>query len=365
MNSKKFALILSIILVVSLIGFFISINVNGDITNFRKYHEDIFSYDGYTFSLDSGLSYDTLDKLYADGINRNNEALISLIFNEDYNEKIDYESLNITSISSNVIIKNSNDDTTRIKYIPKQIGSRIKPYLDIYADNGSLRLFERHEEKSSIFFSSSGYGEIILEIPKGKLESANINTSSGDIKIEELESDNIWIDATSGYINANLVAVSANISSSSGDIIIPNVQSDSLILSTTSGYIKGSANVSAGLSIETSSGDVELLNSKATAVNAKSTSGYIKLDVDCDMIKIGSSSGDVKLKGNYNVVDIDTTSGYVEVKSIPSARIEVDTSSGDIRTDHTTSEKHLYTGDDASEQRIRINTSSGDVKIYE
>ena len=365
MNSKKLALILSIVLIVSLIGFFISININDDISNFREYNEAIFS-NGTKF-LDSNFILNTFveGNLYPDGPNRNEDALASLLLDENYIEELDYKSIHIGSNASNIVLRYSLDDSTKIFYNTKQIGRDEDLYLDIFNDDGYLRISERSNRRRTSFFSNGSYGEIVLEIPKDKLESANINTSSGDIKIEELESDDIWIDATSGYINAKLVAKSANISSSSGDIEIPSVQSDSLVLSTTSGYISGSANVSAGLSIETSSGDVKLLNSKATAVSAKSTSGYIQLDVNCEMIKIGTSSGDVKLKGNYNKVDIETSSGDVDVQSIPSARIEVDTSSGYIRTDHTTSEKHLYTGDDASEQRIIINTSSGDVNIYE
>lgn len=197
-----------------------------------------------------------------------------------------------------------------------------------------------------------------------------IETSSGDVRIKTL-TGNTTIETTSGYINADTVSGAFEGSSSSGDITVETVDGNAKA-SATSGYIKIKGG-SGTRNISTSSGDV-LLEETQEVFEVRTTSGEVTIKADKGSGSISTSSGDVRLTlpaltGN---LEIHTTSGEVELGLAADAALdfEADTASGDIDTFFDDSLSFSKKGNSAKGtvgsaplQKVDIETSSGDVRI--
>ncbi len=166
-------------------------------------------------------------------------------------------------------------------------------------DETSITLDENNFDVSCIGFCNSRR-KVVLYIPSNYSGEYNISTKSGDIKSSiDLSNNNVNISAMSGDVRLDII---------------------------------GNANVS------TMSGDIEI-NKVNKKINLSAMSGDIKIN-DLNIIEdsdIKTSSGDVKV--NNNIANC-----YVDVK----------TSSGD---------KHINKSDRKSDVVLKINTSSGDVRV--
>ena len=141
---------------------------------------------------------------------------------------------------------------------------------------------------------------IILYLPAADIESVEITTSSGDIKV--------------GAFNAKPDLLYCE--SSSGDIDLNAVTADYCLIST-------------------SSGDISADNSDISIMHAAATSGDMDFESICISLDIfaNSSSGDIELE-NVTVerdLIVETTSGDIELENVTvNGKRNIKTSSGDV-----------------------------------
>lgn len=180
-------------------------------------------------------------------------------------------------------------------------------------------------------------------IPKEYKESLEIKNVSGDIDVEQsLKFENLTISSTSGDIKmGDVEAKNINIDSISGDIKLGRLTDDDLRLKTVSGDIrvenakgKIEAKTTSGtieikelegeVQLTSVSGDIKSDNFKVTGDSrVKTTSGnvrmYLNQESNCE-IQTKSVSGNVTLPNRRNVMGIE-----------PYAELNIDTVSGNIR----------------------------------
>lgn len=142
------------------------------------------------------------------------------------------------------------------------------------------------------------------------------------------------------------VAVEASLVS--GDVTIADVQGDATL-----NLVSGNAEIEAitgDLRVNTTSGDLNVDDIRGTVI-ATSVSGAITLSGDLREAQISTTSGDVEIEGVSGPISVTTISGSVDVADADAARLNLETTSGDVRFAGVVS-------DDG-----RISTISGDVDV--
>lgn len=202
----------------------------------------------------------------------------------------------------------------------------------VYAENSKLCL------KTTARNSSFGHAcTVTVYIPASFYsKNYNIETSSGYVLLDTLESDNFLIETSSGAIK--LLSLSTpqtiNVKASSGAIKVQNANCNYLKLKTSSGAIKSE-------------------NTKCNYFDAKASSGAIKFDV-AKQIESNSS--------------IKTSSGSVKL-SVPkdmNFQIRASTSSGrfnDKINDSSCKPKNMLTKYNNGGTEIKIETNSGSIVV--
>ncbi|MBQ0125527.1 MAG: DUF4097 family beta strand repeat protein, partial [Clostridiales bacterium] len=194
---------------------------------------------------------------------------------------------------------------------------------------------------------------LTLTLPESvKLDSIKINTSSASVFTEKLNVSKAVISTASGRVDAYVAyADEIDVDTASGDAtVVTECGCESVNIDTASGKVKLDALGYCGdVKVHSSSGNVELKLFGADKLRAESSSGkiYIKsinAPTDC---YLDTSSGDITL----------------EFDGDASLTAKIDTASGDFDCDFPVlmkNGKYIIGGGDAD---VRIDTSSGDIKI--
>ena len=188
-----------------------------------------------------------------------------------------------------------------------------------------------------------------IEIPEdASLELVNVSVSSADMVLENLETNMIKVNSSSGRVDVSAATKNAEISTSSGSISFEqHGESDMIKMSASSGSVNAIVEKAGQIKLQTSSGDIQAQTGSVTEFEASASSGACRAQFDevPQKTKIGTSSGKVSvyLPENPDLkVDVSTSSGKFYY-DIPLAKdgdkyvcgegnnyIEVSTSSGDV-----------------------------------
>jgi len=222
-------------------------------------------------------------------------------------------------------------------------------------------------EKHKIVFMNFNFGfigvlrETVITLPAGFSGSVELNTASGDVKIQGLnDASSLKVSATSGNITCDNVSVtnSLTLSSNSGDINCSNLKADSISLKATSGNIKCNTMTSAkGLTADSNSGSLTLSRVQADTIALKATSGNVKLDDVTAKRTLSANvfSGDIRGdQVQAETITFKTTSGNIRVHKIRVSNLSCNANSGDVEVD-------VYGAD--SSYRISAKSFSGDVRV--
>ena len=226
------------------------------------------------------------------------------------------------------------------------------------------------KENTKIFIFTMLYWcreEIIIQVPNNCDEEFNIQTSSGDIIVPDLEGDNIQLKTSSGKIQCGNIN-NGKIESSSGDILIGN--GNEVTLKASSGSIKaGNFNK---LSAEASSGDIEVgtISEDATI---KTASGKITLD-RANKLKAEASSGDIKINSIENHCEISSISGNIIVDTINiTENSSIKANSGNVvinnkndiyvETETNSGDEDVKNNNRMAEIVLKITTTSGSIRV--
>lgn len=191
----------------------------------------------------------------------------------------------------------------------------------------------------NISFSMNYAPRLTIYVPEDYAKDLEIDSSSGDLEIKELNLEEL------------------NMELSSGDIQIRKVT-----------FNEGS--------IESSSGDITLDDVTCDKVNVHSSSGDLKIDDFTGELEGNTSSGDVRIayKEFNNNLDYSTQSGDITVdfnNNPVDAAFDLDCSSGDVSMnfdlDETDREKENQVKGTNGEGTydVKIHASSGDITVNE
>ena len=212
---------------------------------------------------------------------------------------------------------------------------------------------------------------LTVSLPEGiVLKNVDIDTTSADISVPSMTADNIKFDTTSGDVNAVITAKKLSASSTSGDL---NIRQDSDIntasFSSTSGNTAFTVPSAKKISMESTSGDISVtVSGTVEDIYLDSTSGSIKPDLaNADKAKFSSTSGDITaILGSFTDLNIDVTSGDVTLKLPETTGFTLDLDARPGRLNSSLAmvkkddDKYVF-GDGSA--RLRIDTTTGDIRI--
>lgn len=200
-----------------------------------------------------------------------------------------------------------------------------------------------------------GEGEVTIQVPENALPSAQLTTTSGEIRMEAVTVADLSIRTTSGDVaikqREDQHMKAANIVTTSGTVDDVTLDADEVNIRTTSGDVSD-VNIHAGhVAISTTSGEVEDVNIHAREVNLGTVSGDVEADIHADNVGARTTSGDMTLNGCMQTLNASTVSGDLEVEANVES-LTFKTVSGDA--DLSCGEKI---------RSITGNTVSGDVEV--
>lgn len=162
----------------------------------------------------------------------------------------------------------------------------------------------------------------------------DIDNSSGDVRIESLQSSKSRIKASSGDIMLRDIVSNLQVETSSGDIDLQGHIGDS--------------------QIESTSGDQRLEEIKGT-IKTQASSGDIRIDTFEGEIAVKSTSGDIEIVDGVGVVNVRSTSGEIEGRNIKlTGNANFYATSGDIEIDFENELDNLS---------FDLSASSGDLEV--
>ena len=211
---------------------------------------------------------------------------------------------------------------------------------------------------------------LTVSLPEGTaLKKSNIDVTSADVNVPKLDADEIRFDTTSGNVKAEISTKKLDASSTSGDMEIRrDGDIRSAVLGSTSGNITFTAASAENVDMKSTSGGLNItLSGDVKKLHLDSTSGTILADLaSADKAEFDSTSGnmDVTLQ-SFKDLDLDATSGNITLKlpNAPGFTLDLDAKPGNFSNSlamEKSGSKYTY-GDGSA--RLRIETTSGDIRI--
>lgn len=248
-----------------------------------------------------------------------------LVLDEEYN--IDFNSITIEAEASDIYIKTSKDNTSRVILYGKEENTIVE------TDNNELKI--QSKEKGCIGFCFNfEVAKIEVYLPENYDKEISMHNKYGDIEIAEFINANLSVEEDYGDVfihGGNIV----NVSNKFGDITIN--KSNILNIDEKAGNVEiGTVNE---VKVNNSYGDIKI-NSINHSLNLQNNCGDIKIDNidlkensyikdDLGNIKIGrtneiyidvkTSLGDTEIQNNYNqssiTLKIENDCGDIEVNN--------------------------------------------------
>lgn len=165
----------------------------------------------------------------------------------------------------------------------------------------TLTIRRKNPDVFKTFFSvfTKNGGEMTVRVPHGYGADYKITTTSGDVRVSEVDVETIEVSTTSGDVrvepDAQKRAQTVKVSTVSGDLTVSAIAGD-VIVSTVSGD--------------------QFVSCDANRVDAKAVSGDVHIEGACDEWCADSVSGDVELLCTVaptKKIDLNTMSGNVRV----------------------------------------------------
>ena len=228
---------------------------------------------------------------------------------QPFDEKGEIHTIEVSVLSSDVILTSSNTD----EIVVETSGNIIQDQVD-----GVLNVREE-THVGSLFFSSS---EVKISVPH-EFKRIHVNTKSGDIDVSRIDADSIYLHSTSGDIDGALISGDVLVRSTSGDIDLRvSGNNGEVKISTTSGDVDVRAQECRTMDITTTSGDIDLcLSDRFEVCRVNSVAGDIDIDLknlDGAQVHMRSMSGDCvnhrSSVNGYNVIEARTISGDITIR---------------------------------------------------
>lgn len=180
-------------------------------------------------------------------------------------------------------------------------------------------------------YLDTGSGEIVTAATRGEL---NLDTGSGAVTVDGADGE-VSIDTGSGSVRVrNVTGPELSVDTGSGDVTVDGVEAPDISIDTGSGGVTVLGARTGNVEIDTGSGDVRIETVAGSAsIGADTGSGDVTLSVPGDYagrVSLETSSG--RMETDLPITLLRKTDDEIEgeIGSGGSARIEVETGSGDI-----------------------------------
>lgn len=267
----------------------------------------------------------------------------------------DFSNITITTKTANIKFLPSDDDKcTVVCYEEEKLTHNVKAESDTLIVN--INDTRKWYDYINIFSASSP--EITVYLPIEKLNSLNINGSTGEVDIpSDFTFENIDVTASTGNVKCYASAAGdIKIKVSTGKINIADISATNLSLSVTTGKITA-ADITCGgnVNVDVSTGKTDLKNIDCKNLSSDGDTGDIELTnvIASESFNIKRSTGDVEFeKCDANEIFVKTSTGDIDGSLLSDKIFITQTSTGDIEVPKTT------TGG-----RCELTTSTGDIEI--
>lgn len=256
--------------------------------------------------------------------------------NIDEVKEFDVKAINkvfIDTVSSDVNIILSKDNNIKVHFYGTTSDMGRAPKLEASLSGDNLDISVKYPKQIIIFGSFSLNTKLDVYVPESYKKSMDIETVSGEIDIDKLESDDFKCHTTSGDMKINLIVASTiDFSSVSGSINIEELSSKSSDFETTSGDVKIEA-ISGDLKVESVSGSITALYKEFNnEVEAETVSGDVNLSLPQESeFKVDFSTTSGELENDFPLV----ITGKVDKRDVKGTvgngqkTIRIETTSGD------------------------------------
>ena len=253
-------------------------------------------------------------------------VVVMTIYGWDFSKlngaKLITNTYNVTDLFYSISI---NTETADVRIVPSDDGQCTvvcnefkKLAHTVTVENGTLTIRLKDERA---WYERFGFasGEITVSLPQDVYEAIDVNLTTGDIHVSDLQCKTITTDGTTGDIELKNITVSEALSVelTTGDVTLTDVQCKKL-------------------SIDGTTGDVTLKN---VLVSEKLTAECTTGDVHFDRCDAGE-------------IFVDVTTGDISGSLLSEKIFIADTTTGDVRVPYST------TGG-----LCRITTTTGDIRI--
>ena len=286
---------------------------------------------------------------------------INKMSNENFitNEHIvteDFEKISINVKNADIIILPSDNTETKIIAFEKE-----NMIHKAQAENGVLSISLQDTRKWYEYISISPLKspKITVYLPKSEYSSLIIKSDTGDVSVDEafaFDSCIVNIDTGDTHFKAT-TNTTLKIESDTGDITLGGAHKGNVELDTDTGDIDIKALCEgARISAETNTGEIEISNLSCASLSIESDSGDVELKsvIATEKMQIETDTGDVELSGcDAYEISIVTDTGDVEGSILTPKHFIVKSDTG----------RPSYPTEMTSEQKCRITTDTGDIKI--
>lgn len=166
-----------------------------------------------------------------------------------------------------------------------EVSEKMKNAFDLTVNEENETLLvdlKRKFRPSFTVFAINKKTELTVTIPEQLFEKVHIETTSGDIRVNDLSGDQVMLEATSGDIMIqNISSSEVSVQASSGDIEVNGLDAKQIAVRTSSGDINGGRVAGfSKLALEATSGDITLDTNEASfTLDFAATSGEGEVNV--------------------------------------------------------------------------------------
>ena len=190
--------------------------------------------------------------------------------------------------------------------------NNIQGNADLTTDFGNLSV---ENFKGSLSMDTNN-GDIQAKSVDASGKDVKVDSSFGDITMEQLTSRDITVTSSNGTITFTNVRAAGDLytKSSFGDITFENGSSTSLQLESDNGKIKITKfDVKQGLEIKNSFGDIRLTDVTASSYDLNDNNGDLTIDGVTGKLKANTEFGDIEIINARSVIlDLHTNNGSIE-----------------------------------------------------
>jgi len=243
----------------------------------------------------------------------------------------DIHSINIETVSGSIRICPGD----KTKLVVELINDLEEPDMldpELESDYGKLFI-----EENFIGRNVRGETSWTVYLPKNSsLRTVECSNASGQISLEEFETNFIETESASGKTSVNSVkAKELDLSTASGAIIIEDCEANVIEAESASGRISANSIHAEEIDLSTASGRISVEDCEADFIKTNSASGKILFDsVDAKELELFNASGKIIVEdGKIDELGrMSSASGDVELylPNLPSRRLEASSASADV-----------------------------------